>query len=308
MLVTVLGGTGFIGQHVTRQLAETGADVTTIARGTTASAGLPARSLEADRGDVGALTGTLATAAPSVVVDMIAYARRDIEILLAALPSSVERLVVISSGDVYATYGAFLGIGRGSVDATPSDERAPLRQELFPYRRAARTPDDMLFSYEKILVERAAMDWRGGAATILRLPMVYGPNDKQRRVAKYVDRFRIGARSIHLNAAEAAWRCTRGYVEDVAAAITLAALSESAPGNVFNVGEREALSEVAWARAIAAAVNWTGELVEDPETAATLEANWDVDVTMDTARIRHVLGYDESIGPELGLRRTVASV
>ena len=138
--MTVLGGTGFIGQHVTRQLAETGADVTTIARGTTAGAGLPSRSLATDRGDVGALTRALATAAPSVVIDMIAYGQRDIEILLAALPPSVERLVVISSGDVYAAYGAFLGIGRGPVDAKASDERAPLRQELFPYRRAARTP------------------------------------------------------------------------------------------------------------------------------------------------------------------------
>jgi nucleoside-diphosphate-sugar epimerase len=305
-LVTVLGGTGFIGQHVTRQLADAGAEVTTIARGTTASLGLPAQSLRADRADARALTRALATAAPTVVVDMVAYQQRDIEGLLEALPASVERLVVISSGDVYATYGAFLGIVPGPIDAKPSDERAPLRAELFPYRRQARAPDDMLFSYEKILVERAAMAWRGGATTILRLPMVYGPNDKQRRVAKYVEKFRAGAGPICLNAAEAAWRCTRGYVEDVAAAIRLAALSDAAVGNVFNVGEPEALSEVAWARAIAVATGWTGEIVEDPGTIATRQANWDVSVTVDTTRIRRVLGYDEPFGPELGLRRTVA--
>jgi hypothetical protein len=77
-------------------------------------------------------------------------------------------------------------------------------------------------------------------------------------------------------------------------------------GEVFNVGEPEPLSEVAWARAIAVATGWTGEIVEDTKTAATLQANWDVDVTVDTTRIRHMLGYDEPFGPGLGLRRTVA--
>src|SRR5512145_452540 len=97
MRVTVLGGTGFVGRHVTRQLVAAGAEVTTIARGTTASTGLAAQSLKADRADAGALVRALATAAPEVVIDMIAYQPRDIDLLLDALPTSVEQLVVISS-------------------------------------------------------------------------------------------------------------------------------------------------------------------------------------------------------------------
>jgi hypothetical protein len=49
--------------------------------------------------------------APRIVIDMIAYRLEDIERLLAALSPSVERLVVISSGDVYASYGITSGSG-----------------------------------------------------------------------------------------------------------------------------------------------------------------------------------------------------
>ena len=93
----------------------------------------------------------------------------------------------------------------------------------------------------------------------------------------------------------------------MAAAITLAAVSEGAVGNV-NVGEPEALSEAAWARAIAAVAGWVGEIVLDPGTAPTLQANWNIDLTADTSQIRDVLGFDEPFGPRVGLHRTVASI
>jgi nucleoside-diphosphate-sugar epimerase len=293
---------------VTRWLVEAGADVTTIQRGQTSDPVPAARSLAADRTQPSVLAAALSAAAPRVLIDMIAYGEEDMERLLAALPRSVERLVVISSGDVYWTYAAFLGLGSGSAPTAPLDERSPLRQQLYPYRAQASGPQDLLYRYEKILVEQTARAAAKVPATILRLPMVYGPGDPQRRIGGYLARLHAGGSRLRLNAEEAAWRCTRGYVEDVAWAIRLAALDERGSGDIFNVGEEPALTELEWVHEVAAAAGWSGQIVADAGAAPSLPVNWGMPLVVDTTRIREVLGYREPIGRQQGLRRASRAV
>jgi nucleoside-diphosphate-sugar epimerase len=157
------------------------------------------------------------------------------------------------------------------------------------------------------MVERTAQS-AGVPVTILRLPMVYGPDDPQRRVAGYVERLESSGGTLRLNAAEAAWRCTRGYVEDVAWAIRLATMDERAAGEIFNVGEEEGLTELEWVRAIASAAGWSGQVTSDVAIPPSLPAEWGMPLLVDTHRIREVLGYQEPIGREEGLRRATAAV
>ena len=78
-----------------------------------------------------------------------------------------------------------------------------------------------------------------------------------------------GRPAIVLPASVAAWRGPRGYVENVAAAIALAATLGSAPPSaVYNVGEAESLTELEWARLVAGAAGWRGELVVVPDEGA----------------------------------------
>src|SRR5262249_10284904 len=110
--------------------------------------------------------------------------------------------------------------------------------------------------YEKILVEQVVTGDTGLPATVLRLPMVYGPGDEQHRLAPYLKRMMDGGEVILLDEGMARWRCLRGYVEEVAAAIALAVTSPAAAGRVYNVAEPTAHTE-AGALLIGAAIDDT---------------------------------------------------
>ncbi len=62
------------------------------------------------------------------------------------------------------------------------NEDSPLRGQLYPLRSHASGPEDMLYHYDKILVECELLENTIMPATILRLPMVYGPGDPQHRI------------------------------------------------------------------------------------------------------------------------------
>jgi nucleoside-diphosphate-sugar epimerase len=280
--------------------------VTTIQRSTLVQP-TEVSALQADRTKADELSDALVAAHPDVVIDMIAMRESDSTTLINVLPASVCRLVVISSGDVYASYGRFLGLPTELSAPKESDESAPLRSSLFPYRKHATGTEHLLYNYEKILVERATKAW-SGSVTVLRLPMVYGPGDPQHRVAKAWERLQASGTTVRLNAAEASWRTTRGYVEDVAAAITLAALAPEAAGETFNIGEPDALSQQEWLKAIAIAGGWQGDIVADATIAPSRSANWDVSLVVRTTRLRTMLGYREPVGRTVGLQRAIAEL
>jgi nucleoside-diphosphate-sugar epimerase len=166
--------------------------------------------------------------------------------------------------------------------------------------------------YDKIPVEDAVLSESGFEGVVLRLPMVYGPGDPLRRFAGLVKEMHGNPDELVFNASEAAWRGTRGYVDDAARAIAQAATRELGAHRVFNVGERDALSELDWARLVASAAGWSGRFVVLPADAPDdsrfrMRGNFAQHWVADTSRIRHELGYRESIDREEAVRRTVES-
>ena len=189
-------------------------------------------------------------------------------------------------------------------------EDAPLREALYPCRNKAKGPEDWLYHYEKIQVEKAVMSDPDIEGTVLRLPFVYGTGDYQHRIFEYLKRMDDKRPAILLDQKRARWRWSWGYVEDVAAAIACAATDERAAGKIYNAGETVSLTQAERVKAIAAAVGWNGRVIALPESQLPdhLKAVVDFaqDLTFDTVRIRNELGYEEKILPAEGMRRTVA--
>jgi nucleoside-diphosphate-sugar epimerase len=146
--------------------------------------------------------------------------------------------------------------------------------------------------------------------TVLRLPAVYGPGDRQHRLFEYLKRMDDGRPFILLGECESRWRWTHGYVENVADAVALAVTDERAAGRVYNVGEEDALTRSEWVGAIGRAAGWGGRVLEVPEgeLPAHLKgpAGYEHDLDVDTKRIREELGYREKVAREEALLKTIA--
>jgi nucleoside-diphosphate-sugar epimerase len=302
--VLIVGGTRFIGPRVVESLVASRCEVTVFHRGQSEPDGFPdVRHIHGDRSDFASHRAALARVAPDVVIDMVPLRGSDAAAVIAAFGAA--RLVAISSQDVYRAYGVLRRLSSGPVDPVPLAETAPLRAELYPYRGEV-APDSPLHDYDKIPVERLVLDAGG---TVLRLPAVYGAADRQHRTAAYLRPMLDGRPAILLGEQFAAWRWTRGYVDNIAAAIVLAATETRATGRVYNLGEEVARSEAEWVGAIGRAAGWDGAVVAvpDAELPSHLRSteNFAQPLVADTGRIRAELGYREPVERATGLERTL---
>jgi nucleoside-diphosphate-sugar epimerase len=323
MRILVIGGTGFIGRFVVPPLQNAGHTVAVFHRATSAG-DVPAgvRTFRGDRHNLAAHRVELRAFAPDVVIDMIASSGAHARALMDVFRGVACRLVVLSSMDVYRAVTVLHGLDSGPLEPLPLTEESPLRATTQAYPAERLRALQRVFgwldeAYDKVAVERALEQDPELPATVLRLPMVYGPGDPLHRFFPVLKRILDGRRVIPLEERVARWRGPRGFVENVAAAIVLAAMADGAEGwkrepaqvRVYNVGEAEAFSELEWARLISEAAGWRGKLVVLPTERApahllvpgNLEQHW----VADTSRIRAELGYSDPVPRAEALRRTI---
>ena len=313
MRVLVIGGTGFIGRFVVDALLRLGHEVAVVHRGSQSRELPGATQIIVPRDRLADAAPRLRAFAPRIVVDMILSSGRQAEALLDTFRGHAERIVAISSMDVYRACGVLHGTEPGPLEPLPLTESSPVRTRLQTYPPAQVRMLQQVFGwldehYDKVPVERAILGDPQLPGTILRLPMVYGPGDRLRRFYPVVKRILDGRRVLLFSESMAQWRATKGYVEDVARAIATAAAEQQSAGRIFNVGEPDTLTELEWAQQVARAMDWNGEFVVRPDdqvpphlrAPGNAAQHW----VADTRRIREELGFHESRSRDLAVRRT----
>lgn len=316
MRVLLIGGTGFIGSFLAPELQRLGAEVATLSRGVSP---VPhADGLTRIIGDRNRLRDALPhirAFSPDVVVDLVLSSGGQARDLMNIVRGIAGRVVAVSSIDVYRACAILHRLEQGPLEPVPLTEDSSLRTTPSTYPPAQIAALRQIFGwvddqYDKIPVEHAILGDTTTPGTVLRLPMIYGPGDALHRLWPLVKRMDDGRKAIVFDAAVAGWRSPRGYVENVAIAIALAATIDRAAGRIYNVAERESYTEVEWARMVASATRWPGELVilpsEDTPEHLRLSANFDQHWTADSSRIRAELGFAERVRVDEAIRRTVA--
>ncbi len=321
MKILILGGTGFTGPFIVRALSELGHEVRLYHRGMHLLTPLPpnVKKVNAELSSLGMYRDFLRQQQFDAILHMIAMTRDDARQAVDAFSGFAGRIVVASSQDIYAAFGAL----RGKEDAPPTGhllrEDAPLRTARYLYGG----------DFEKLDVEEVCVHNADRLpVTLIRMPPTFGPGDPRHRFFSHIKRFDDRRRAILLEPGMANFRWTHAYVENIARAFVLAltiphaAPSETTPApssRIYNVSETPFHSDAGvtnGAPTIAERLHWLaraagykGRIVVVPRDRAPQHLikpfHFENDVATSDALIRKELGYAEAVGVEEGLKRTV---
>lgn len=178
MRILLIGGTRFVGRHVTQAALAAGHEVALLHRGQSGADLFPdATHIFADRDqDLSALKGTEWDA----TIDVSAYFPRQVAALARALEGNGGQYVFISSVSVY------------EPPARPDySEESPLRR--FPAGQVVpEVVDEETYGPLKVLCEQAAVEHFGPGTLVIRPTYVVGPHDHSGRFTYWVQRIARG--------------------------------------------------------------------------------------------------------------------
>ncbi len=306
MKILIIGGTRFIGLATTKALHEAGHTLAVFNRGNNAEA-VPQgiQQIRGDRDNMLESADVLRAFAPDVVWHNIVLDEQQVRDVQTVFTGVAKRFVMTSSMDVYLAFGRLLGKEPIEPIMYEADENSPVRNVLYLY-------DDIPGAYrnskyDKIPAEKLALASPDLPATIVRLPMVIGANDGQRRLLPFVLPMLEGRSKIVLDATHAAWKSTYGYVDNMARALHMAIESEAASGRIYNAADG-VFSWLEMGQRIKDALLWSGEFVLAPGDKLPEALRFGMtpqDLAVRAERIRSELGYEPMIDFAEGLRRTV---
>lgn len=162
--ILILGGTRFIGVHMTELALARGHRVSFFNRGRTRTDLFP--KLERINGDRNGQLDNLKNRQFDAVIDNSGYVPRHVKLSSELLLANVPRYVFVSSISVYPDF------------SVPRDETSPVGKMA---DETVEKVDNDTYGPLKALCEKAAIDVYGDKATILRPGLIVGPDDNTDR-------------------------------------------------------------------------------------------------------------------------------
>ena len=250
MRLLLLGGTGFVGRHITEAALAAGHDVTLFNRGQT-NAGLfeGATRLTGDResGDLSAL----GAGEWDAVVDVNAYTPRRVRESIEALRGRVGWYTFISTVSVYV---------HGPSTGAPVDESAPLERLEDP---STEQVTGETYGGLKVRCEEEVQAAFPGEHTIVRPGIVAGPHDPTDRFTWWVRRAARGGEMLVPDRPDQPVQVVHARDQ---ADFVLAATASGETGAFNSVGPSEPLTLRGLIEACAEAAGTTVEPVWVPES------------------------------------------
>ena len=188
MKLLILGGTQFIGRHLTEAALTAGHEVTLFNRGRCGTE-FPVETLVGDRyGDVSALAGRTWDA----VIDVSAYTPGAVTQTTKMLQAAVEHYTFVSTISVYQDF-ARLGTDENAPVGTITDEAAAAAESTYA---ATGTVDGDLYGPLKARCERVVTTNFSGRALVVRPGLVVGPYDYTDRLTYWVRRIGLAGKKL----------------------------------------------------------------------------------------------------------------
>ncbi|MBA3602108.1 MAG: NAD-dependent epimerase/dehydratase family protein [Parachlamydiaceae bacterium] len=113
--------------------------------------------------------------------------------------------------------------------------------------------------YEKIHVEEAIMNDKNIQGTVVRLPMVYGPGDIQKRFSDVIA-WQKNDHDIIMDRETADWVGCWGYVDNVVEGICLVLTSENFAGKIYNIANSTTLPFSRIVETLGEVSGWKGKI------------------------------------------------
>ena len=255
MDILVIGGTSFFGKVIVELLLEAGHGVTIFTRGNKRPGFWNrVKHIAGDRINHNSFRQKLSRKTFDVVIDNIAYNAEDVQTTLEALRGNIGRYVFTSAGAVYLSGTLTMPILEDDVnhqmDKLPKVIAGYTPQEIskLPDMYAGYTepaPDGLKrYVLGKIRAERTLIEQDVVPYTIIRLPLVLGPEDPSLSAYFYFQRLMDGGPLILRNGGVQSVHLA--YSRDVAHGYLLTLTSERAINQVYNLAQRETIRTVDW--------------------------------------------------------------